>query len=74
MSAFDDLDLSCNPYPVCPYCGAEHRDTWEVQFNDNEQELECPKCEKTYLCSEHVSYSYSTKPIDPPQPDERSER
>ena len=47
---------------VCPHCGYEHSDSWEV--NDGEEgdwEQECHDCEKSFRCSRHVSVTYSTE-------------
>lgn len=53
--------------PVCPYCGREVRDAWEINFGpgcDGETEIECGWCERTFTCVRHVTVEYSTEEIE----------
>ena len=57
----DEINLSYNQDPVCPYCGHIERDAWELDLEDEEDcEIECNRCEMEYIVSLHVSISYST--------------
>jgi len=58
MSELSDIDLSYNLNPVCPHCGYEMQDAW--QLGDNDQEVECNACEKDYFVSIDVDVTYST--------------
>lgn len=44
---------------VCPHCGYEHGDSWEMC----EGERECPECEKSFEMEREVSVSYTTSKI-----------
>jgi transposase-like protein len=45
---------------VCPWCGYEHQDSWELNGGDEgDWEHECHDCEKTFAAQRHVSVSYS---------------
>ena len=41
---------------ICPHCGYQHRDSWEM----SEGEQECPDCERKYEISKYVEVSYTT--------------
>lgn len=51
-------DTSYTDEPICPYCGKEVRDAWEI--SSNETDFECGFCERTFELVRHVSVSYST--------------
>lgn len=48
---------------ICPYCGHVYKMDY-TEFIPNELEFEtdfdCPKCGKTYIVSQSVSFSYQT--------------
>lgn len=48
----------------CPWCGNFERDMFEMHFDDDVIDTECPKCDMPIRISEHVSHSYTTKPLD----------
>lgn len=43
---------------VCPYCGYEHSDSWEM--SDDETDRECPDCEKIFDYERIVTCEYSS--------------
>lgn len=53
-----ELDHSYTSQIVCPYCGYEDRDSWEL--NDDSGETECGECEMTFNYRRNVSVTYST--------------
>jgi hypothetical protein len=51
----------------CPYCGAEieiDHDDGRGYEEDRLHEQECPKCEKIFVYTTYVMYSYSVKTAD----------
>ena len=49
---------------VCPYCGHEDHDSWEVDFGggmEGEEKLECGTCGKEFIASKECSITYSTR-------------
>lgn len=47
---------------VCPYCGHEDYDSWELGCDNDEcGESECGSCGKAYIWIRHVFVEYSTK-------------
>ena len=62
ISAKQVLELEDTINPICPYCGKEMRDAWELYLNDgDETEVDCPYCEEPYIVQCNVSVSYSTR-------------
>jgi hypothetical protein len=63
-----DFDTDYQRYPVCPYCGYNHRDAWEWPFDGAEDDLDhdCASCDKPFRCSRNIIVEYSTKPIEEP--------
>lgn len=48
---------------ICPYCGYEHRDSWEIDFGagmEGDTEMECNRCDETFIASRCVTVTYST--------------
>ena len=53
--------------PICPICGYEERDAWDINFGpgvEGDIEHDCGACGETYLLSRHASITYSSKKID----------
>ena len=46
--------------PVCPYCGHEETDAWEI--SEHATEHDCASCGETMFIQRHVSVTYSTGP------------
>jgi transcription elongation factor Elf1 len=50
---------------VCPYCGYEDRDSWEVCPEEEDLGIvECGRCEKEFYASRIVTVEYSTYKIE----------
>lgn len=50
--------------PLCPYCGFEMTDAWELSLKDDGdvyERDECGRCGRPYSITLHVEISYSTK-------------
>ena len=43
---------------VCPYCGHEHGDSWELESDDGE--TNCSSCDKPFNYTRRHSVDYST--------------
>lgn len=67
MSKLTERELPETQYTdnlVCPYCGHEEKDSWEIDFGpglDGDSEPTCGSCGEEYVAQRHVSVSYSTK-------------
>ena len=49
---------------VCPHCGYEETDSWEIGAGREEDgETECSSCGKPYAYSRHVRVTYSTEKL-----------
>lgn len=51
---------------VCPHCGHEDRDSWEVDFGpslDGDTTVYCGRCEEEFNVSRNVEVSYTSFPI-----------
>lgn len=55
-------DTSYTDEIVCPYCGLEHTDSWELDSDDGE--YTCERCEYEFSYSRNISVDYSTHKID----------
>ena len=49
---------------ICPYCGYEDKDSWEL--SDNDEEHECGRCGATVSFERVVTVEYNSSPIKPP--------
>lgn len=54
----DGIDHEYTGEIVCPYCGYEFSDSWEISGNDGS--LVCEECGKKFRYERHVSIMYST--------------
>jgi hypothetical protein len=60
------FECSFSSKPVCPYCGNEEEDAWEIDFGDGlegDTEHDCGSCGETYFVSRSVSIYYSTQKL-----------
>ena len=57
---------------VCPYCGHECKDSWELSGDSGEHE--CGKCERSYWWERRVDVTYCCKPLEPRIPDAAGRR
>lgn len=60
------IDHELTSAPVCPWCGAELTDLYDygVYKEDDDAEIECPKCERTYRSTCSISYAFTTERIN----------
>ncbi len=62
MSDQPTIETNCTPETVCPYCGYESQDSWELgNYTNNDGEIECGKCEKTYRWNRYIDVTYNTR-------------
>lgn len=54
----DGFDHEYTDEVVCPHCGYEFSDSWEM--GDNDDGMDCPDCEKTFSMERIVTCEYST--------------
>jgi DNA-directed RNA polymerase subunit RPC12/RpoP len=57
----NEIDSTCTDELVCPYCGHQESDSWEVYPDDGV--YKCGECEKEYTYSRYVSVTYTTKKL-----------
>lgn len=48
----------------CPHCGTEYGDSWELK-REEDIDIECPGCEKSYTGCAEISVSYTAWPTEP---------
>lgn len=47
--------------PVCPHCGHEMLDPWDMEWGSNECiEVECGECESEYIVCIQTTITYSS--------------
>jgi predicted RNA-binding Zn-ribbon protein involved in translation (DUF1610 family) len=57
-----EIDHEYTKNIVCPYCGHENRDSWEVEPGQEDIGLtECGSCEKSFYAYRNITIDYSTK-------------
>jgi len=58
----DELDTWHTPNAICPYCGYENYDSWEIAGGEEfDGEHDCHSCGETMLISRNVEVTYTTK-------------
>lgn len=61
-----EIDHEDTREAVCPHCGHQMRDTWELHLGDEDSaEVECGDCEKPYRVIAFVRRTYDTVKIEP---------
>jgi len=55
----DELDFTNTDEIVCPYCGHEKSDSWEMA--DQEDSYECGDCGETFSYVRNISVSYTSQ-------------
>ena len=58
----DDKDYENNV--ICPYCGYEDRDSWEL--TDDNEEHNCGRCGAVVSYERVVTVEYNSSPVKPP--------
>lgn len=58
------IECEQTEYPVCPYCGNEYEDAWELGLTNEtpKAEIDCPDCGEQYDVNGEVTIEYTTKP------------
>lgn len=57
----DDDELYRNEAPVCPWCGDEYSEPWDLDMSDGEEmEIICDICEKPFTVKCEIEYYYTT--------------
>lgn len=51
---------------VCPYCGCEQTDIYEIEgaYTEDSIRVECQECEKEFSSYCHITYSFCTETVD----------
>ena len=53
------LDCLAASEPVCPFCGEEYGESWELKDGE---EVECDSCGEIYMLDITTTVSYTTRP------------
>lgn len=64
------FDSEHTTHPVCPHCGHEELDAWEIDFGsgiEGEATITCGNCEREYIAERIVDVSYTTSVKKGPQ-------
>ena len=51
--------------PICPYCDHKHRADDPFYYDERNDEMECERCEKSFVMRVSHSTSWSCEAIDP---------
>ena len=51
---------------ICPYCGEEQDDLWDIDgaYTEDETRMDCQDCGKEFASYCHVSHSFTTYEVD----------
>jgi hypothetical protein len=55
-----EFDCEYTDAIVCPYCGHEQSDSWEICGDRNDGETDCGECEKKFSYSRDFTVNYTT--------------
>jgi uncharacterized Zn-finger protein len=61
-----EFDHKYTDQVVCPRCGDEYSDLWELFVHDPNGEMvtvDCSSCDKKFLITRHVFIEYSTEAL-----------
>lgn len=61
LNTLDEWGLCANDEAVCPYCGEEQSDSWELSIDYGK--MDCGDCFRPFLYEREVSVTYNTSPI-----------
>ena len=65
MSEWIDTDYT--RYVTCPYCGYEDDDSWEINFDgENDLTIQCDKCEKDFIVHQDIDITYCSRKKEEP--------
>jgi transcription elongation factor Elf1 len=61
----DKIDHEYTKNIVCPHCGKEDNDSWEVQPGEEDLGvIECGYCGEEFIASRIIDITYCTRKID----------
>jgi uncharacterized Zn-finger protein len=62
----DSIDHVATSEPVCPHCGDEFFDAWELFYPDkgDTEEVDCEACNKPYKITVEYTATYTTEAIN----------
>jgi uncharacterized Zn-finger protein len=66
----DDFITSYTDEVTCPYCGYEHKDSWELGHNRTDNtvvphgEMNCASCNRRFKWERQVFVEYSTEKME----------
>jgi hypothetical protein len=62
------IELEQNKNPICPHCGNEETDSWELDFGEDgrggEIDIKCEHCEEMYWCIRIIEVRYTSGKIE----------
>ncbi len=61
MSETKEIECEYTDEIVCPYCGYESGDSWEISADSGDDV--CPDCDKKFHYERNVTVDYSTSKI-----------
>ena len=64
------MDTSHDCFVVCPYCGNEHADAWEICKDESPRKYDCQKCGKPFDCWAIETVTYCAEATEPTECDE----
>ncbi len=68
----EDFDTDYMDETVCPYCGEENGDSWELGIGGGNQNQEgathCGSCGKLFRWERHHEVTYSTTKVEEKKP------
>ena len=65
MDELQEYDHEYTRNIVCPHCGYEDMDSWEVMSGEEDLGIiECGRCEKSFLASRIITIEYCTEKIE----------
>lgn len=56
MKNLENINCLYTKEVVCPYCGNEFTDSWEL--DNSEDELYCDDCDNTFAMERHIEVTY----------------
>ena len=65
----EETDTGSSDYVICPYCGYAMDTRYRYEdfpelYEEDDHEIECPECEKTYIMNTSISYYYETRKVE----------
>jgi hypothetical protein len=62
------LDTVHTQLAICPHCGKEFEDSWELcQKDEDVYEYDCDQCEKPFSVQAIITVTYTTKKLEEPE-------